>query len=264
MTAARPRPTLVSPLRASVLVLLLALLAAPAAAQTPDEGFRGTFVLVHGAWGGGWDWRPVDRALTAAGYDVYRVTLTGQGERVHLLGPDIDLTTHVQDVVNTILFERLDDVVLVGHSYGGMVVTQVADSIPERLRAVVYLDAFLPFDGESVESINGRPIGDPDAIAIGAGWVNPNAPYPRDVAHPAGTFREAVDLGGREPAAGTRGVYVLTRAAGAETDDFQAMADRAEGLGWPVHVLTADHNAQRSNLPGLVALLEEIAESTGG
>ena len=108
-----------------------------------------TYVLVHGAWGGGWDWRAVDSMLTLRGNRVVRVTLTGQGERAHLGSPSIGLGTHIADVVNTILWEDLHDVVLVGHSYGGMIVTGVVDRIPGRIRRVVYLDAFLPDSGES-------------------------------------------------------------------------------------------------------------------
>ena len=106
-----------------------------------------TFVIVHGAWGGGWAFREVDRLLRAEGHTVYRPTLTGQGERNHLANEAIDLDLHIQDVVNVILWEDLKDVVLVGHSYGGMVVTGVADRIPERIGCLVYLDALLPENG---------------------------------------------------------------------------------------------------------------------
>ena len=113
-------------------------------------GDQHTYVIVHGAWGGGWAFKPLDTALTARGHEVYRPTMTGSGDRVHLARPDIDLSTHVEDIVNTIRFEDLEDVVLVAHSYGGMVVSGVANRIPERLRCVVYVDAFLPEDGESL------------------------------------------------------------------------------------------------------------------
>jgi pimeloyl-ACP methyl ester carboxylesterase len=108
------------------------------------------YVIVHGAWGGSWAFRKVDSLMTEQGAIVYRPSLTGQGERVHLASADIRLTTHIQDVVNTILFEDLQDIILVGHSYGGMVITGVAEQIPERIRKLVYLDAILPEDGESV------------------------------------------------------------------------------------------------------------------
>ncbi|NKC13918.1 MAG: alpha/beta fold hydrolase [Gammaproteobacteria bacterium] len=103
-----------------------------------------TFVLVHGAWYGGWCWAELQHELRGLGHESHAPTLTGLGERSHLLAPDIDTNLHVLDVVNTIRWRELDDIVLVGHSYGGMVVTGVAAQIPEKLRAVVYLDAFVP------------------------------------------------------------------------------------------------------------------------
>jgi pimeloyl-ACP methyl ester carboxylesterase len=106
------------------------------------------FVLVHGAWHGGWCWRHVAPILRRAGHAVYTPTLTGLGERAHLARPGIDLALHIQDVVAVLEMEDLRDVVLLGHSYGGMVVTGAADRAPERIRRLVYLDAFVPEDGK--------------------------------------------------------------------------------------------------------------------
>jgi pimeloyl-ACP methyl ester carboxylesterase len=106
-----------------------------------------TFVLVHGAWSGGWKWRLVAPMLRRAGHEVFAPTLTGLGERGHLAAASIDLDTQVQDVVALVEMEGLSDIVLVGHSYGGMVVTGVAERAPERIRRIVYLDAFVPEDG---------------------------------------------------------------------------------------------------------------------
>ena len=108
------------------------------------------FVLVHGAWRGGWCWRRVARVLRAAGHDVLTPTLTGLGERAHLMTRETNLSAHIQDVLAVLRWEGLSDVVLCGHSYGGMVVSGVADQAPERIRSLVYLDAFVPKDGESV------------------------------------------------------------------------------------------------------------------
>jgi pimeloyl-ACP methyl ester carboxylesterase len=126
------------------LILLLSFPCLNIFAQQP------TYVIVHGAWGGSWQFKNTANELEKLGSKVYRVNLTGLGERYHLANADINLSTHIKDVVNTILFERLDSVILIGHSYGGMVVTGVADSIPEKLKKVIYLDAFLPENGESV------------------------------------------------------------------------------------------------------------------
>ncbi|MEI9852709.1 MAG: alpha/beta fold hydrolase [Sphingomonas sp.] len=116
-----------------------------------------TFMLVHGAWHGGWCWREVATILRARGHIVHAPTLTGLCERSHLYRDDIDLSLHVADVVNEMLWHDLTDVVLCGHSYGGMVVTGVAERLAERIRSIVYLDAFLPADGQSLNDIAGAP-----------------------------------------------------------------------------------------------------------
>src|SRR5688500_11127625 len=100
-----------------------------------------TFVLVHGAWGGGWAWKRVAPLLRRQGHEVFTPTLTGLGERAHLTSRDVNLDTHIRDIENLLLYEDLENVVLVGWSYGGMVVTGVLDRVPERLAHVVYLDA---------------------------------------------------------------------------------------------------------------------------
>ena len=107
-----------------------------------------TFVLVHGGWHGGWCWRNVAGLLRAAGHEVYAPSLTGMGDRAHLLTRDIDLDVHVQDVVGLLHMEDLTEVVLVGHSYGGMVVTGASGKSAGRIRRIVYLDAFVAEDGK--------------------------------------------------------------------------------------------------------------------
>lgn len=110
----------------------------------PDQTLASkTFVLVHGAWHGGWCWSRVAEPLRALGHRVYTPTQTGVGERQHLLNPDITLDTFVQDIVNLMLWEDLTDVILVGHSFGGLTITGVADALPQRLHRLVYLDAFI-------------------------------------------------------------------------------------------------------------------------
>src|SRR3954466_725867 len=108
-----------------------------------------TFVVVHGGFGGGWEWTPVARRLRARGHHVVTPTLTGMGERAHLAGVDVTIDTHVQDIAAVIEMEDLTDVVLCGHSYGGVPVTGAADRVPERLRLLIYIDALVPRDGES-------------------------------------------------------------------------------------------------------------------
>ena len=114
-----------------------------------------TFVLVHGAWHGGWCYARVAKKLRAAGHEVYTPTLTGVGERSHLSGMHITLATHIKDIVNVFEYENLSDVILCGHSYGGMVISGVASAIGERVRSLFFLDAFLPKDGESLFDLVG-------------------------------------------------------------------------------------------------------------
>jgi pimeloyl-ACP methyl ester carboxylesterase len=112
-----------------------------------------TYVLVHGGGHGGWCYQRVARLLRSAGHDVYAPTLTGLGERAHLLGPGIDLDTHITDVVQVLRYEDLREVILVGHSYGGMVVTGVADRALDRVGHLVYLDAATPANGQSLADL---------------------------------------------------------------------------------------------------------------
>jgi len=112
-----------------------------------------TFVLVHGGGHGGWCWKRLTPFLRSAGHEVHAPTLTGLGERAHLLSPDVDLDTHIEDVVAVLKYEDLRDVILVGHSYGGMVITGVADRAPSRVGHLVYLDAATPSDGQSLADV---------------------------------------------------------------------------------------------------------------
>jgi pimeloyl-ACP methyl ester carboxylesterase len=105
------------------------------------------YCLVHGAWRGGWVWKRVARQLRKEGHDLYTPTMIGLGERSHLLNGAINLSTCIQDIVNVIKFEELNDVILCGHSFAGMVITGVADMISEQIAALVYLDAVVPEDG---------------------------------------------------------------------------------------------------------------------
>ena len=228
------------------------------ASHVTDKKF--TYVIIHGAWGGGWDWRHADDLLTADGHKVYRPTLTGQGERSHLSNTNIDLSLHIQDIVNVILWEDLHDVVLVGHSYGGMVITGVADRVPDRIKHLVYLDALVPLDGESANDIRSRtgidrPIRDGYVIPT---WIKGNEPIPHDVLQPAKTFSERISLKNQSAAAKIPTTYILTVEKGKtpEQDEFYSFYLRAKGRNWPVQIMEGDHNVQRSHLKELVHLLE--------
>jgi len=132
-----------------------------------------TYLICHGAWSGGWSWKKMRSLLRAAGHEVFTPTYTGLGERAHLAHPMVCLQTHIQDVLAVIEYEDLADFILVGHSYGGMVVTGVADRVPEKVRQLVYLDAFVPADGQSLDDLTGQ-------VREGVeGWLlPPNPPAP--------------------------------------------------------------------------------------
>jgi pimeloyl-ACP methyl ester carboxylesterase len=169
-------------------------------------------VLVHGAWGGAWIWRRVLAPLRAAGHEVHAVTLTGDGERAHLRRPEIGLADHIADVLALIETEELHNVVLVGHSYGGMVITGVADRLLAKapagtLRHLVYVDAVLPLPGESWSSshnaqtvaertaaaaANGNALPVPDPAAFGMAGADREWLLRRQVPHPFGPYKEAL------------------------------------------------------------------------
>jgi pimeloyl-ACP methyl ester carboxylesterase len=176
----------------------------------------------------------------------------------------VSLSTHVADVVNLIRFEELRDVVLVGHSYGGMVITGVAEQVPERLRRLVYLDAFVPEDGESVLTAGPGREGRSSWLAsmtrdgfIVPPWVRPDQPVPKDVPQPLATFTEPIALKS-EAARRIPAAYILTIEAGKQQDDFSPYAERASARGFTVLELQADHNPQWSAVEPLVAMLHEL------
>jgi pimeloyl-ACP methyl ester carboxylesterase len=141
----------------------------------PQNNNSKTFVLVHGAFHGGWCWSLVANILRAAGHTVLTPTMTGLGERSHLLTPEVNLSTHIQDIVNVMAWENLRDVVLVGHSYGGAVITGVADRVADRIGSIVYLDAVIPKNGQSTLDVQPpeRRQWMIDKAASGNGWTQP-------------------------------------------------------------------------------------------
>ena len=217
-----------------------------------------TIVIVPGAFDGGWRWTEVRAALQAAGHAVYALTLTGLGERRHLATPDVGLDTHIQDVVNVLAYEDLRDVVLVGHSYGGMVVTAVADRAADRVTRLVYVDAALPRDGECGFDLfppEVRASWEEQARLDGEGWCTPPGPGAdrRAAPMPLKTGQQPLRLTGT----GRRsvpGAYVHCTAKTGR-DAFARSADRARERGWPVHELATGHDPQ-GNAAERTALVE--------
>src|SRR3954463_6702408 len=139
-----------------------------------------TFLVCHGAWSAGWAWKKVHPLMQAAGHRLVTPSYTGLGERAHLANPSVDLEAHIQDILNVIEYEDLHDIVLLGHSYGGMVATGVADRVRDRIAQLIYLDAFVPADGQSLLDLN-EPARQHmrELAASGDVWrVPPNPPPP--------------------------------------------------------------------------------------
>lgn len=226
-------------------------------------------VLVHGAWHGGWCWSRVARRLRAGGHEVHVPTLTGLGERSHLLDRRIDLDTHVEDVLGVLRWEELGDVVLCGHSYGGMVVSGVADRAPERVAALVYLDAYVPRDGQSLFDLQLPERRDglvAAAQARGWGWLLPPTPAEvfavneadrawvdrQCVPHPLACFAQPIRLSGGIGRVGRR-LYV--QAAGYAPSAFALIAEQLrQDAAWRVETLPCGHDAM-VDMPDAVAAL---------
>jgi len=234
-------------------------------AQTPKTGApaKPTIVIVHGAWGGAWAFKKVEALLREKNFQVYRPQLTGQGDRVHLARPDIGLNTHIDDVVNMILYEDLRDIILVGHSYGGMVISGVADRVPDRIKRLVYLDALVPNDGDSVNSMFGDK-GDFIKKMIKGdyvvpSWVKPDQPPPHDVPQSLKTFMDPIVLK-NEAARKIPATYILTveKDKQPKDDDFFPQSQRAKERGWTMLQLTSDHNPQWSAPEALAEMLAGI------
>ena len=219
-------------------------------------------LFVHGAFGGGWDYRPIQRRLEAEGRETYRVTLTGLGERSHLIRPDIDLDTHIMDVLKMMEFEELSDVILVGHSYSGMVISGAAHRAPERIAHLVYVDANLPEDGDTMMSLwseeeqervleNAREKG--EGWKVIPWWDDP----PRDVAHPLASWTQAVKLDNPD-ADRIPGTYVRAVEGEELRQSDEVIHARIKARGYAYHEWNTKHNPQRSALNEYVDLLLSI------
>lgn len=232
-----------------------------------------TYVLVHGAWHGGWCWQRVTPLLRASGHEVLTPTLTGLGERSHLANAEVDLNTHVQDVVNVLEYEDLRNVILVGHSYGGMVITGVAERAADRLAHVVYLDAFVPQDGQALADLVASQFRDGlQQQAQASGGLLPPFPVeqygvfaeadvrwvgPKLVPQPFKTLTTPVRL--KNPTA-----LVLPRTYiycnGPAMGFFEAFAEWTRtGKGWRYRELATGHDAMVTMPQQLTDLLLEVA-----
>ena len=224
------------------------------------------FVLVHGGWDGGWAWRAVARELQSAGHEVFTPTVTGSGERVHLAGPDVDLNTHILDVVNVLRYENLANVILVGISYGGMIITGVAEQVPERLNQLIYLDALVPQNGQSLSDLVGPEFMawfDERARALGGGWRVPLDPPDADRRTDFLVKAAKQPLTVRNPdAARLKHTYVLHTAK--PPDDplgpiMARIANRVRAEGWNYRELATEHFPILDKPHEVATLLFELA-----
>jgi len=234
------------------------------------------YVLVHGAWGGSWCWKRIRKALQAHGHEVFLPSLSGVGERSHLLSKQVDLTTHIADVVNLIRWEELSDVVLCGHSYGGCVVTAAADRLADRIGALVYVDAFVPENGQSLHDTlpdEQRLAQIQGALETGDGWKVPPIPVnvfnlnardrdwverqrtPQSLA----TFQQPLQLTGAFDRI-TNVTYIL--ATGWDNSPFPQFYEKAKAKGWKTVTMACGHDVMLDMPDELSEVLLSVHQPT--
>jgi pimeloyl-ACP methyl ester carboxylesterase len=235
-----------------------------------------TFVLVQGAWVGSWYWKRVRSRLQVQGHQVFTPTLTGLADRSHLLTSDVNLETHIADVMNLIRWEELSDVVLCGHSYGGCVISGVADRLPNHIRSLVYLDAFVLQDGENLaQHVPAPQYGQlmEGAKSIGDGWKVP--PIPPEVFNvdaadaewmkrqytmpPLGCFEQRITLtGGIEQIKDVTFVLAMGFTDGSPFPPFYEMA---KAKGWKTRTMSCGHIVMLDQPDQVARILVEAAEA---
>jgi len=232
-------------------------------------------LLVHGAWHGGWCWREVADQLTAAGHRVVRPTLSGLADRSHLLSPAVNLDTHIADIVLTVEFEEMDEVVLVCHSYGGVPGVGAADRLADRCAALVLLDAMLPIDGMSSNEVRDRigparpldlshplVVPPPSATVFGLTGSTARRVDALLTPHPLGTLTQPIRLTGAHEDIGVKRYHRATRY---EAGYFDDAAQRASDQGtWQVSDHDLDHDMMLTDPAWTVATIEDAIAATRG
>ena len=229
-----------------------------------------TIVLAHGAWSAAWAWKKMRPLMARSGHSFFTPTYTGLGERAHLANPSIDLETHIEDVLGVLEFEDLRDVVLLGHSYGGMVATGVADRARARIAHLIYLDAFVPKDGESLFDLvpEEQRKWQQASAAAGDGWrIAPN-PTPEDTSaedqawiankrlpHPLKCMDTRLKLR-NGPLTLPRSYIVATRNRHGPFGQFAALARTTPG--WTCDEIDASHSPNVTAPEPLMALVDRI------
>ena len=236
-----------------------------------------TFLVCHGAWSSAWAWKKMRPLLRLAGHELIVPTLTGLGERSHLASPDVDLELHVRDVLQVIEFEDLSEIVLVGHSYGGMVATGVAGRAGDRIRQLIYVDAFVPSNGQSLSDLLPQSEREARRVAVaerGDGWKVPPNPIPPDTSvedvawmtprrrpQPVRTFDQPITFAGNLDALPRTYVYCTRVPPG---DRFGRFAKEARvDPRWQYVELDASHNPHVTAPDEFGRILVECCRSGG-
>lgn len=231
-----------------------------------------TFVVAHGAWSAGWAWKKMRSRMTERGHLFITPTHTGLGERAHLSHRDVDLELHIADILGVLEFEDLTDVIMIGHSYGGMVATGVADRARERVTALIYVDAHVPRDGDSISSLTPERFEGMKKLTkkTGEGWKMPPTEMPDDTSdedrewtksrrmpQPIKTFEQPLKLKHGTPTIPRTYIYCSRIRPG---DHFRQYLERARKEGWGVLEIDSSHNPHISMPDELTDILDEIAK----
>ncbi len=232
------------------------------------------FVVAHGAWSAGWAWKKMPPLMAARGHQLVTPTCTGLGERGHLAHPGIDLESHIADMLAVLEFEDLREAVLIGHSYGGMVATGVADRARSRVATLVYLDAFAPSDGESAFDLMPQATRDQRRAGAqdgGESWRIPPGPMPPDtpdsdrewagprrLPQPLKTFEQKLQF---KHGALTLPRHYIYCTRHPPDDRFRPFYERARREGWGTHEIDASHNPHITSPQALADLLDRIAKA---
>lgn len=225
-----------------------------------------TFLLVHGAWSGGWDYAKVDSIFRTKGDVVYRPTLTGLGERVHLANANVNLSTYITDIVNVIRYENLHHVILVGHSFGGMVISGVAEQVPDRISQLIYLDAMVPDNGQSGRDVCGplwdrmmAPFVKDSVMQYPFGKSSPH--IPGDLPQPIKTFTEPLKISNPQVKKIPSAFIVMTKNGESNPLNNKMGLDKARARSWKIYPMEGGHYAMREQPVQLVRKLEEVIPS---
>jgi pimeloyl-ACP methyl ester carboxylesterase len=231
-----------------------------------------TFLVAHGAWSAGWAWKKMRPLMAARGHQLFTPSYTGLGERAHLAHRDLNLESHIADMLAVIEFEGLGDVILVGHSYGGMVATGIADRARDKIKHLVYLDAFAPEDGKSATDY--MPAERLEAMKKNTvdGWKVPSSLPPADtspedlvwlsprrVPQPLGCFEQKLVLKNGVLKLPRTYIYAQRHNPG---DPFRQFMDRARAEGWPVYEMDASHSPHVTAPEALMEILRKVAASS--